>query len=212
MKRYWMMLVVCMLLLAVTQPTTAAGEAYTTRSVDSELLDQLRNGGYVLYMRHGETGQDSDQPNLQFNDCSTQRNLSVSGRQAAVKLGAVMSELQIPIGKPVLASPFCRTRETAQLAFGRDNVRTDPLGYSIYRLSGLVTPTEQQATLASLTTALEQIPRAGVNIVIIAHSFPPGVGLGEIPPLGTVVVKPAGAGKGYQIVRRISLDEWLSRR
>jgi phosphohistidine phosphatase SixA len=212
MQRYWMMLVVCMLLLTVTQPTTAAGEAYTTRSVNLELLEQLRKGGYVLYMRHGETGQDSDQPNLQFNDCSTQRNLSESGRQAAVKLGAVMSELQIPIGKPVLASPFCRTRETARLAFGRDNVRTDPLGYSIYRLSGSVTPAEQQATLASLTTALEQIPQAGVNTVIIAHSFPPGVGLGEISPLGTVVVKPGGAGKGYQIVGRISLDEWLSRR
>ncbi|MBD3918880.1 histidine phosphatase family protein [Paenibacillus sp. PR3] len=182
-----------------------------TRSVNAELLDQLKQGGYVLYMRHGETGEDIDQPNLRFDDCSTQRNLSEAGRQSAVRLGAAVRDLRIPIRLPILASPFCRTQETAQLAFGRDSVRTDMLGYRIYRLSSSVTPAEMQATLTALTAALEQIPPAGLNTVLVAHSFPKGLGLGEIPPLGTVVAKPGGAGKGYQIVGRISLEEWLSR-
>ncbi|MNW19521.1 hypothetical protein D3C71_2195470 [compost metagenome] len=57
---------------------------------------------------------------------------------------------------------------------------------------------------------LEKIPSTGTNTVIIAHSFPPGIGLGEIPYLGTVVVKPRGQGNGYDVVGKIPLAEWSS--
>lgn len=55
-------------------------------------------------------------------------------------------------------------------------------------------------------------PPSGTNKVIVDHSFPQGVGLDEIPNLGTVVVKPRGHGNGYEIVDQISLAELLSLR
>lgn len=44
------------------------------------------------------------------------------------------------------------------------------------------------------------------NQVIVAHGFPTEVGLGQIPNMGTVVVRPLGQGNGYEIVARLSLD------
>src|SRR5690606_1467665 len=110
----------------------------------------------------------------------------------------------------VQASPFCRTRETAELAFGEGNVQVDPFWFKIYNLGGHVTTAEQESTLAALTSVLEKIPSSGTNTVIVAHSFPPGIGLGEIPYLGTVVVKPRGQGNGYDIVDKMSLAELSS--
>jgi hypothetical protein len=125
-------------------------------------------------------------------------------------LGEALRELQIPVQTPVLASPFCRTRETAELAFGEENVQTDPFWIRIYRLGGDLPPAEQQATLKALASVFEKMPTTGTNKVIIAHSFPKGIGLGEIPDLGTIVVRPRGRGNGYEIVDHITLDELLS--
>ena len=177
------------------------------KPADAGLLHSLRQGGYILYIRHGDTVGE-DLPNLDLSDCSTQRNLSEAARREAVKLGMTLRGLQIPIDTPVLASPFCRAKDTAALAFGESNVRTDPVGLDIYRLNGHLSANEQHAALNAVTAALETKPSAGSNTVIVAHSFPARVALGEIPPLGTVVLKPGGRGNGYEILYRIGPDEW----
>ncbi|HZE61574.1 MAG TPA: hypothetical protein VE085_13580 [Burkholderiales bacterium] len=64
---------------------------------DPALAAKLRQGGYVLFLRHTSTDFSRDE---------------------ARKLSAQIERLRIPIG-PVHASPFCRTQETARLAFGR---------------------------------------------------------------------------------------------
>ncbi|SQB93201.1 phosphoglycerate mutase [Clostridium tetanomorphum] len=156
------------------------------------LLDILRNGGYILYIRHGEATVGVDQPNLNFQYCLTQRNLSEIGRRQAVYYGETLRSLQIPINYPILASPFCRTIETAQLAFGMENVKIDPFWVEIYRLSGNLSNEEQNRILVSLQSKLEIKPPQGSNKVIIAHNFPQGIGLGQIPNMGTVIVKPLG--------------------
>ncbi|MNN62607.1 hypothetical protein D3C81_1779250 [compost metagenome] len=109
-----------------------------------------------------------------------------------------------------MASPFCRTRETGILAFGQENVQTDYYWVKIYNLSGNVTSDERKSTLTELTSVLEKHPATGTNKVIIAHSFPQGLGLGEIPYMGTVILKPKGEGRGYDVVARISLAELSS--
>ena len=55
---------------------------------------------------------------------------------------------------------------------------------------------------------MEKPPLEGENKVIVAHSFPKGVGLGDIPYMGTVVVKPKGAGNGYEVVQQLDLEDW----
>ena len=82
----------------------------------------MRDGGLILYFRHTSTdfGQNDDQM-TGYEDCARQRNLTDRGRDEARAIGAAIERLRIPIGD-VLASPFCRTRETAQLIFGRATV------------------------------------------------------------------------------------------
>src|SRR6202035_2867623 len=54
---------------------------------------------------------------VRLEDCTTQRNLTDRGRDHSRALGEAIRSLGIPIGA-VLASPMCRTMETATLAFG----------------------------------------------------------------------------------------------
>ncbi|WP_232101644.1 histidine phosphatase family protein [Paenibacillus sp. URB8-2] len=110
--------------------------------MNPSILDSLRQGGYILYVRHGEATAGEDRPNLDLRDCSTQRNLSGEGRRQAAAFGEAFLRLQIPVQSPVLAGPLCRTKETAELAFGKENIQTDPFWIRIYRLSGDVTPSE----------------------------------------------------------------------
>ena len=177
-------------------------------ALNGSLLNSLRKGGYILYARHGEANVGNDLPNLNFQDCQTQRNLSEYGHRQAIYYGQMLRYLQIPIQFPVSASPFCRTIETAQLAFGSGYVQVDPFLYEIYRLGENLPSSESQMILNHFQSMLEIPPLEGENKVIVAHSFPKGVGLGEIPYMGTVIVKPNGEGNGYEVVQLVALEDW----
>lgn len=210
MKKLVYACMLTLLFIISAQMVEASGNTVGARAVDPALLASLRQGGYILFVRHGEAPLGEDKPNLVYGDCSLQRNLSEEGKRQAVLFGETIRRLHIPVQTPIAASPFCRTRETAELAFGEGNVQTDTFWVKIYNLSGNVTPAERENTLTELASVLERDPAAGTNKVIIAHSFPQDIGLGEIPYLGTVVVKPRGEGLGYDIVARVSLAELSS--
>lgn len=175
--------------------------------MNSSLLDLLQAGGYILYVKHGEATVGEDRQDLDFRNCYTQRNLSNLGTRQAIYYGQILANLRVPINYPVLTSPFCRAIETGQLAFGRANVKIDPFWYQVYRLTENLSITEQERILNALQSRLEVIPPQGSNTVIIAHSFPEGLGLGQIPDMGTVVIRPKGQGNGYEVVARLSLTD-----
>lgn len=57
----------------------------------AELLSALKEGGYIIYIRHGQTEKDyADQadPKMKLNDCETQRKLSPEGVKQAEEIGA----------------------------------------------------------------------------------------------------------------------------
>lgn len=175
--------------------------------MNSSLFNSLRSGGYILYVKHGEATVGEDQPNLNFYYCNTQRNLSETGRRQAIYYGQLLRMLGLPVSYPILTSPFCRAIETGQLAFGRPNIQIDPFLFQIYRLSGNLPSTEQKRILDYLQSQLEVNPPQGSNKVIISHSFPQGIGLGQIPDMGTVIVKPLGRDRGYKIITKLSLED-----
>lgn len=212
MRRFTLACSLYLLFLLCAQPVGASEEGMKSRPADPSVLDSLRRGGYILYVRHGDASIGEDLPNLDFNDCSTQRNLSETGQEQAVKFGETLRALQIPVQAPVRTSPFCRTRETAELAFGQDKVQSEPVWLNVYRLNATMPPTEQQAILKDVDAALEVVPSPGYNEIVVAHSFPRGVGLGEVPYLGTVIVKPKGQGQGYDVAGRFTLEELSSLR
>src|SRR5262245_60622721 len=83
------------------------------------LLAELRKGGYVIYFRHTSTDfSRDDRLSKADDDCDHQRPLTDKGRAEAREIGAAFRDLKIPVER-VLASPRCRTMETAMIAFGK---------------------------------------------------------------------------------------------
>jgi len=164
---------------------------------DPALVQMLREGGYVLYMRHASTDfSQNDARMTSYEDCDSQRNLTEKGREEARQIGAHVKRLGIPIGD-VLASPYCRTMETARLAFGKARASNDVRG-------GPVDATRYDALKKLLSTDV----RKGENRVISSHGNPfqaiagsPYLAEGEI-----AVVRPEGS--GFSVIARIRPQDW----
>ena len=184
---------------ALAQNADLAGGQLSGRA----LVDALRRGGYVLYVRHTSTdfGQ-SDEGMTSFDECSKQRNLTDQGRTEARSIGAAIARLKIPIGD-VLASPYCRTIETARLMFGRatpsNAVRGGPAA----------TPDPER--YKELRVLMSTPVKAGANTVISSHGNPfravagtPYLAEGEI-----AVIEPQGDQR-FRIVARITKDGWAA--
>jgi phosphohistidine phosphatase SixA len=167
---------------------------------DPGLLKQLREGGYVLYMRHATTDMSQNDSRMtSFEDCAGQRNLTDKGREEARAIGAQVKRLGIPIGA-VLASPFCRTMETARLVFGKAQPSNDVRGGPASAEGG-----RYDALRKLLSTPVKR----GENLVISSHGNPfqalagsPYLAEGEI-----AVVRPEGADK-FSVIARIRPTDW----
>ena len=83
---------------------------------DSEIINSLREGGKLIFIRHALAPGGGDPENFSLNDCSTQRNLDSTGISQAKKIGKFFKDNNIKIDK-VLSSEWCRTKDTAQNAF-----------------------------------------------------------------------------------------------
>lgn len=83
----------------------------------------LRNGGQVVLLNHANAPGSGEPAAFDIEVCRTQRNLSEQGRQQARRIGALFAARAAPV-QEVLASRYCRTKETAELAFGASLVET----------------------------------------------------------------------------------------
>ena len=83
---------------------------------NKNLINQLEDGGKLIFIRHAYAPGSGDPNNFNLNDCSTQRNLSEDGRKQAQFIGKFFRENKIKIDK-VLSSEWCRCKETAEIAF-----------------------------------------------------------------------------------------------
>lgn len=77
----------------------------------------LRRPGAVALVRHARAPGTGDPPGFRPGECATQRNLSAEGRAQARRLGEAVRAREVQVAR-VLTSEWCRTRDTATLAFG----------------------------------------------------------------------------------------------
>ena len=168
----------------------------------SSLVARLRRGGYVLAFRHAATDFSTTDTTGDPRDCSRQRNLNRRGRRQSREIGRAFRKLGIPVGR-VLASPFCRTRDTARLAFGR--VRASEALLSAEFFSDESAEGRQSSQFRRL---LRQRPRR-TNTVLVSHGFAiddaTGVSLAEGE---AVIVAPGGGPRGFAVVRRLRAEAW----
>ena len=84
--------------------------------LNKNLINQLKDGGKLIFIRHAYAPGNGDPNNFNLNDCSTQRNLSNDGRRQSKYIGEFFRKNKIEIDK-VLSSEWCRCKETAYYAF-----------------------------------------------------------------------------------------------
>lgn len=191
---------VAAIILAVGTPAAiAAGELAHLSSV----LGELRNGGLVIYFRHGSTdlAGASDEA-ADMTKCETQRNLSTEGREQATQIGEAFRALEIPVGT-VTTSPFCRAKDTGKLAFGRFTVNND-----LYYAIG--TSADETARIAqSLRRMLSTPPAKSTNAVIVSHTANLREAAGIWPkPEGVAYVFRPLPGGSFEAIAVVLPEDW----
>jgi len=175
-----------------------------TKSVE-QLVAALQSGGHIIYMRHSITQHDLDKEITEvLGDCSSQRNLSAEGRALATMIGNEITQLAIPIGQ-VYSSPYCRTKETAQLTFKQFDVVSD-LAFSFRKDEYESKRLGEQLRSMMLKTTL-----TSDNTVLVGHTSNLRDGLGIWPkPEGVwVIFKKTEQGINY--LGMITPSEWADR-
>jgi len=169
------------------------------------LAKALRQGGYVILMRHANSpretpGREAANP----DNINRERQLDEEGRTTATAMGKALRELKIPIGD-VLTSPTYRALETVRLAELPNPKPVPELGDNGRSMQG---GTAAQA--AWLQKKVTEFPKGSDTILVthqpnIAGAFPQlAAGLAEGESL---VFGPDGKG-GATLVARVKIEEW----
>lgn len=143
---------------------------------------ELARPGAIVLFRHATAPGVGDPSGFRLDDCATQRNLDEQGRAEARRLGQEFRRRGIAVGA-VLSSQWCRTRETARLAFG-DAVRDEPAFNSFFRRG----PQEREAQTGRARRLLREWKGPGV-LVVVTHqvNITALTGLGAASAEGVVV-------------------------
>ena len=173
----------------------------------TQLLKALRQGGYVLVMRHANSPFTTpDKSVAEPANAKLERQLDETGRNTAQAMGEAMRHLHIPFGE-ILSSPTYRALETLRIAL-LGNAET---------VSELDEPPQgMQADAGSTRSAwlrhkVAERPRAGTNTLIVTHTpnimsafgeSAAGIAAGE-----TLVFRPDGHGSA-ELAARIKIEEW----
>jgi phosphohistidine phosphatase SixA len=192
-----------LMILAATIASTVAA----TAEPPTDLVPELKKGGYVLFIRHPRTNPDqADTDPLNLDNIKAQRQLSDDGRQQARVLGESFRALQIPVEK-VISSMFQRAHEGAKLlALGEITASID------VSEGGLVVSTrENQRRANALRQLLSSPPAKGKNLVVVSHKpnlqDAAGKEFGDLAEGEVVVFRPLGDGK-FMAVARVSSETW----
>lgn len=156
------------------------------------LVEALHKGGFVLYMRHAETGVVSEK-------CD-ENSVSAIGSENARKVGAAIRDLKIPVGA-VRSSHPCRCSVTASL-----------LGLGAVELTedlNPIAPREGFDIGAARSKQINEAPATGKNTVLVSHMHGSRkkeewvhLQIGEI-----IVFKPVANARA-EPVARIRVDGW----
>ncbi|MSQ31798.1 MAG: hypothetical protein EXR59_00965 [Dehalococcoidia bacterium] len=190
--------------------TAAAPTAVPSNAAVSEtdaLLTTLSHGGFVIFLRHGNTDR-TIQPSLTgpswWKSCDppASRQLSDKGREQARTIGKALNARDILVGT-VYSSEYCRAIETARLAFGRTE--------TVFELNWLTSDGDEPSDLGLNRLVMKQListqPPSGKNTVIVGHSFNlEGVSTVVIEEGDAVIFQPIGNGN-FNVIGKMTAEQ-----
>lgn len=191
-------------LLATARPVP--GQEFT----DAELVAALRQGGYTIYFRHAATDwrrNDRVSAAGDWTSCDPgkMRQLSEEGRAMALRIGAAMRALEIPVAK-VLSSEYCRAAETARLlGLGPVETTRDIMNMRAAEYVG-----GRAAVVRRARRVLSAPPPPGQNVVVVGHGnlmrAATGAYAGEA---GSGVYAPRPDREtGVELVAELAAEDW----
>lgn len=127
-------------------------------------LEELKQPGRVLMLRHANAPGNGDPPQFRIDDCATQRNLDAAGRDQARHLGARLARAGIATAR-VYSSQWCRCLDTATL-LGLGTVEPLPALNSFFPA-----PDQRAPRIAELRAFLAGLPADGGPVVLVTHQF-----------------------------------------
>ena len=159
------------------------------------LINQLEDGGKLIFIRHAYAPGNGDPAGFNLNDCSTQRNLSDEGRKQAQRIGEFFTKNKIEIDK-VLSSEWCRCKETAKIAF--KNYSTNSFLNSFYSSKFSKNKDKQVKAFNYYVKNLE----SKKNLIFVTHYVFISEVLNYGPSSGEIVV----SDKNLNIIGSIEID------
>jgi phosphohistidine phosphatase SixA len=186
--------------------TAAAGASQAEQLSGAPLVAALRQGGYVLLMRHAKSPEAKpEQGAADPENTNMERQLDQTGRETATAMGEAMKNLGIPIGD-VLSSPTYRARETVRLASlprAQTFAELGDGGQSMQRIT--------EAPAEWLRKRVGEPPRSGTDTVMITHMPNISAAFGQAASGAadgeTLVFRPDGKG-GAELIARVKIEEW----
>ena len=163
--------------------------------LNESLMNQLEDGGKLIFIRHAYAPGSGDPNNFNLNDCSTQRNLSEEGRKQAKKIGEFFINNNIKIEK-IFSSEWCRCKETAKIAFEDYSIKN--FLNSFYSSKYAKNKTKQ---IEELNNYVQQL-KSNQNIVFVTHYVLISEVLNYAPSSGEIVV----SDKNFNIIGSIEIN------
>ena len=163
--------------------------------LNKDLINQLEEGGKLIFIRHAYAPGSGDPNNFNLNDCSTQRNLNEDGRKQAQYIGEFFIKNKIKIEK-VISSEWCRCKETSKIAF--KNFSTNNFLNSFYSAQYLKNKDKQINALNNYISNF----KSNKNLVLVTHYVLISEVLNYAPSSGEIVV----SDKNFNIIGSIEID------
>jgi len=163
--------------------------------LNKNLLNQLDDGGKLIFIRHAYAPGGGDPQNFNLNDCSTQRNLNNEGRKQAQYIGEFFKKNKIKIDK-VLSSEWCRCKETARIAF--KNFSTNNFLNSFYSSKYAKNKDKQIKMLNNYVKKF----KSDKNLILVTHYVLISEVLNYAPSSGEIVV----SDKNFNMIGSIEIN------
>ncbi|MBA4327608.1 MAG: histidine phosphatase family protein [Polaromonas sp.] len=172
--------------------------AASASATAADAWPELNQAGAIVLFRHATAPGIGDPDNFKLNECATQRNLDDRGRAEARKLGEQFRSRKITVGA-VLSSQWCRTRDTARLAFGAEAVKDEPAFNSFFSRGAGISDSQTAQARAILARW-----RGPGTLVVVTHQVNITALTGVNPASAEgVVVRPAADGS-LKVVGRVT--------
>jgi broad specificity phosphatase PhoE len=187
----------------------------------SEIVPNLKQGGYVLVLRHGATDESQkDVYPFVFDDMTKQRQLSDQGRKVAHDIGGALETMGISIsqvyssklnraietGSLISRAPLTPVAELTDSGAGNASAMADPNGGNRKIGSAI-------RALVTIRALVNKAPAPGTNTLLVTHKTNIADALGkelaDVKEAETLIYRPNSAGEPT-LVARVPASEWIA--